>query len=145
MTSLYPGFPESVSGAVIASGGIGLQHHAGDSISGNVIASGGVGLVHLANNAASGTRVSLEYPVSYTGSPSARNTAYQFGTGATNTGSVLWVVFGTAFAAAPAVVCTSNGAIGNVAGSPVVAGSFRAFSTNASEQFSWIAAGSGRV
>jgi len=102
----------------------------------------------MATNGATGTTVGLEFATIKTGSPSVGGNALQFGTGDTSAGSILWVVFGTAFKAAPSIALTTIGATANgtsVIGSPVVVGSFLAVSEVASQPFHWIAAGSGRV
>mgnify|MGYP001562298839 CR=1 FL=1 len=137
----------AVSGADIGSGGIGLMHFATSAISGNVVASGGVGTQHLAANAGSGAVTPAAFPVCATGSPTGYGQTIQHGTVNTNAGSLLWVVFGTAFLAAPNVV---------VGGGPesvstwfraqtIVAGSVLIHSQAASSSGQWIAIGSGRV
>lgn len=108
---------------------------ASQAVSGNKLASGGVPLVACAP--AIGEVL--------TGSPAVGNTVIQFGAASTGAGSDAWVVFGSAFAAAPAFVALSNGAVEAACGSPVVAGSAYVRMATASKPFSWLAAGSGRV
>lgn len=116
-------------------------------ISGNTTAvgAGEIGNAELANNACSGGKVSLEFGPIGTGSPIAFGRMAQAGTGTTSTGSVLWVVFGRAFAAAPLVVVSpAGGTAGDLNGSPIAVGSFLCTSEVASSPFNWIAIGSGR-
>jgi len=99
----------------------------------------------LANNAVSGTKVSLEFPVSYTGSPSVGNTVIQHGT-ATASDGLVTVSFGTAFGATPQVVITpsESGTLANQSYMTVAAGSFVMFGESGLTH-SWIAIGSGRI
>ena len=118
-------------------------------ISGNVAALGAseIGNAELAASAASGTKVDATFGVVGTGSPVAFGKMVQASNGTTSAGSILWVPFGRAFAAAPFVVCTAVGATANgtsVVGSPIAVGSFLAVSEAASQLFNWIAVGSGR-
>lgn len=77
-----------------------------------------------------------------TGSPTTWGKLVQAGNTATGAGSVVWVVFGTAYGAAPNVVVQGyDGGTGWFAGSPVVAGSVRVYSETASQNFSWITVG----
>lgn len=115
------------------------------------VAAGTVGNAELANNAASGTKVSLEYPVALgLGSPAIGNIAFQAGSSATTGGSQVWLVFPTAFAAAPQSVVVAPLNLASAAGNlltvgSVTAGSCLVQSEAASKTFSWFAIGSGRI
>ena len=77
------------------------------------------------------------------GSPAAYGARLQCGSGATSAGSLVWQVFGTAFAETPTVVAspvTSMSGLNVPAGS-VALGSFFAFSEGASQAFNWVALG----
>ena len=77
------------------------------------------------------------------GSPAAYGARLQCGSGATSAGSLVWQVFGTAFAQTPTVVAspvTSMSGLNVPAGS-VALGSFFAFSEGASQAFNWVALG----
>ena len=150
------GTAEISSGAVtavnLATGAVMNYALSGGQCSGTVIAdrivNSSITNLQMATNGATGTTVGLEFATIKTGSPSVGGNALQFGTGDTSAGSILWVVFGTAFKAAPSIALTTIGATANgtsVIGSPVVVGSFLAVSEVASQPFHWIAAGSGRV
>ena len=92
----------------------------------------------------SGTAVRVLSPAG-TGSPTTWGRPIQAGSGVTSAGSVLWVVFGTAFTSPPFVTVTSwDDADANNAkftGSPAVAGSIRIVSEGAARRFAWHAIG----
>ena len=101
---------------------------------------------YLGTAACSGTKVSAEYPVSYTGSPAYGGTAQQFGVGTIGAGSNVWVSYGRPFAAAPAsVVVTNTKSFGGLQVGSIGAGSFYCAGETAADTFNWIACGSGRI
>ena len=104
----------------------------------------------MATNGASGTTVGLEFATVKTGSPSAGGNSIQFGTD-TAAGEAKWIVFGTAFAAAP-VVTLSPAFSGTIAAThaylgTVAVGSFSWIGnpSGTNSTFHWQACGSGRV
>lgn len=106
-----------------------------------------IGNAELGTGAASGTKISTEYAPIKTGSPVAPGNAVLFGTGATSAGSIAWVVFGSAFAAAPTFLVTSRKAAPDayITGSPVTVGSALVVAAGGAVDFAWMAAGSGRL
>lgn len=121
----------------------------GTNISGTTLAvgAGEVGNAELADAACSGTKVSAEFGTIANGSPSAYGQSVQAGTGTLGAGSDVWVTFGTGFAAAPEVVVTPTASLQDIfveAGSTNT-GSFYAQGETASETFSYVAVGSGRL
>jgi hypothetical protein len=138
-----------IQSAEIGSGAILSANISGAQVLKTHIASGNVLVAHISGGQVSGNVVSLEYPVAKTGSPGIGNIAFQFAKGATlGAGSTLWVVFGTPFAAVPAVVVTNTKTVSktvNVVAGSVTAGSFFAEGEAASDTFDWIACGSGRI
>jgi hypothetical protein len=132
----------------IASGNVLSAQISGAQVLKSHIASGNVLIAHISGGQVSGNVVSAEYPVCYTGSPGIGNTAIQFGTGTIGAGSSVWVAFGTPFAAAPQVFLTNTKTVSkvvNVVAGSTNAGSFFAEGEAASDTFSWLACGSGRI
>ena len=104
-----------------------------------------IGNAELGANAASGLKVSSEYGT-MTGSPAVPGNCLQFGTRTLGTDSGLWLIYGTAFKAAPVVTVTNTKTLTALQISGTVnAGSCFVIGTTASDTFSWIACGSGRV
>jgi len=77
------------------------------------------------------------------GSPSTFGQLVQAGTGSIGAGSSLWVVFGTAFAAAPTSVIANynDGTIADIAVKTLQAGSVEFYAETASKNINWIAVG----
>ena len=147
---------QAVSGNRIFSGTVALSHMAIAAVSGGHLVSGGVNSAHyldasvlnaaLGNNAASGIKVSSEFGPVKTGSPSVGGLSMQAGSATLSTGSLSWVVFGTAFADIPRVVVGNVTTLGAVCVSGTIsAGSFVSIGATASDTFNWYAIGSGRV
>ncbi len=134
----------SVDAAVLAAGAseIGATEIAGGAVTSSKILSGNVLAVHI-----SGQQVqSQHHAVIGTGSPTVYGNIVKFGTAALGAGSNAWVVFGTAFKAAPVVVVSHNdGATTGiwVASGTAGAGSVQIEGATASKAFNWIACGSG--
>ncbi|RLG00036.1 MAG: hypothetical protein DRN49_03515 [Thaumarchaeota archaeon] len=131
-----------------ALGDIGSESIADAGISTADIANSQITNAKLAANAASGTKVSAEFGTIAAGSPTAYGQSVQAGTGTLGAGSDVWVTFGTAFAASPtAVVATPLESLQSlfVETGSINAGSFYVQGETASETFSWIAVGSGRL
>ena len=102
----------------------------------------------IATNGASGLSVGLEFATVKSNAGAAGNNIQFAGAATTDAGSQVWTVFGTAFAATPIVVAMNQDTINEpvlVPAGSITTGSFQAISTSASEQFMWIACGSGRV
>jgi len=109
-------------------------------------ASASIDNYELGAGAASGTKVSSEYATVTVGSPSAPGNSIQSNIATVGAGSTIWVVFPTAFAAAPKCVATyCDGTVASVAGSPFGAGSVLFTGETASKKIHWICVGSGRV
>ena len=110
---------------------------------------GEISAAELADNAASGTKVDATFPVAGTGSPTGYGLSVQTGSSATGAGSTAWVVFGTPFASNPYFVATPHSAsdvrITEVIGSRNPGSTFVISHGAASQEFSWIAIGSGRI
>lgn len=132
--------------------GIATVEFIGNTFSGTTVygadvqaGAGTIGNAELATSAASGTKVSLEYPVAYTGSPVRGNIATQYGSFTAVSDSGLAVSFGKAFAAAPTVfLTTQSGATAYTAG--ISAGSFIGIvPTGSATSVGYLAIGSGRI
>ena len=117
-----------------------------ESVSGGIIASGGVDIQHYVSSSISGAPVSAEFSPVRVGSPSTSiGNMIQAGSDTTSAGSTVDIVFGVAFLAEPFVVVTPRDAVTTTC--RVLdsnAGSFTCESTAASESFNWVAIGSGR-
>ena len=115
---------------------------AGGAVTSAKILSGNVLAVHI-----SGQQVtSVKQAFVGTGSPTAYGNTIQFGKNTSTAGSVLDVVFGTAFKAAPNVVVSEADAsalssVVLVAGSIATTG-FTALTTGGSKDVHWVACGS---
>jgi len=110
------------------------------------IGSGGILNVNISGGQCSGTKVSTGFGTITTGSPSAGGKCVQANVATVGAGSTIWVVFPTAFAAAP--FCTASycdTTLGDVAGSPYAAGSVLFTGETAAKKIHWICVGSGRV
>lgn len=106
-----------------------------------------IGNAEIANNAASGTKVTLEYPLLYGGSPIIGNWSAIMGTGTANT----YTVFAKSFAAAPApplgyigVQASASGLGQMVFPTNISTGSFLP-SGGAAVAVLYLAVGSGRI
>jgi len=99
----------------------------------------------LATSACSGTKVSLEFPVLYTGSPVRGNNAVQYGVATSTSNSGLSVAFGKAFALAPNVFLTPASGVQPYTNG-VSAGSFILIVPAGSNTIvGYLAIGSGRI
>jgi len=90
----------------------------------------------------SGTTIKVLSPAG-TGSPTTWGAYVQAGSGVTTAGSILWLVYPTAFVTVPNLVCTSlnTNTPTSFTGSIRTTGSTLVVSTAASSQFSWVAVG----
>lgn len=90
----------------------------------------------------SGTTLKILSPAGI-GSPTTWGKMMEAGSNVTSAGSNVWVVFGTAFGAAPYMTFSSNadGVAASFAGSQITAGSVNVISSAASKTFNWIAVG----
>lgn len=91
----------------------------------------------------SGTTLKTLGPIGGFGSPTTWGQMVLAGSGITDAGSSLWVVFGTPFSAIPIVTYSNynNGNFNGLTGSPITAGSVRILTSVASRDVSWIAVG----
>lgn len=128
-------------------GALGSESIATGAVGAAEIADASITTADLANNACSGGKVSAEYGVIEAGSPAAGGNSLLAVDGTTGAGSSVWVLFnGAAFAAAPQCVVSARvDGIGWFAVSGVSAGSALVLSQNASEKFTLLAVGSGRI